>query len=145
LAYTDERALLPFRQRGGKTIAEIKLSAMALALAEPLEDLASPAGQIFINGHHIGIEQQQQLLQGTQHPAAVDHHQQLLQGLGGDPLQGCLFQQAVNLLPTRLALRRNRRCRFSSRSWDSLAISVPPGPVIWLSWQINATTWGLLM
>ncbi|MCX5952140.1 MAG: hypothetical protein NTZ40_01290 [Cyanobacteria bacterium] len=65
---------------------------------------ASPAGQIFIHGHHIGIEQQQQLLHGFQDPAAVGHHQQLLQGAGGDLQQRCLFQLVANLLPTGLAL-----------------------------------------
>lgn len=56
---TGERTLLPFRHRSGATIAEIQLGAMALALAERLEDLASPAGPIFIHGNHIGIEQRQ--------------------------------------------------------------------------------------
>jgi hypothetical protein len=65
---------------------------------------ASPAGQIFINGHHIGIEQQQQLLHDIKHPAAMGHQQQLLQGAGGDPQQVCLFQLAANLLPTGLPL-----------------------------------------
>ena len=58
-ANTDKRPLVSFRQRGGETIAEIQLGAMALALAERLEDLASPAGPIFIHGNHIGIEQRQ--------------------------------------------------------------------------------------
>lgn len=56
---TVEQTLLPFRHRSGATIAEIQLGAMALALAERLEDLASPAGPIFIHGNHIGIEHRQ--------------------------------------------------------------------------------------
>jgi hypothetical protein len=103
--YTSKRTLLPFRQGDGKTIAKIQLGAMALALAEPLEDLAILAGQIFSHGHHIGIEQQHQLLHGIKHPAAVGHHQRLLQGAGGDPQQVCLFQLAANLLPAGLPLK----------------------------------------